>query len=168
MVKQEEKERIIDAGEHLISWTSLDKPPVERSTTWYIGFSVIGIGLLTYAVFTANYLFALLLIMLGVLFLIFGLHKPREIDVHITTDGIVYDNHFYNYRDIRDFSIIYEPPISEVIYIDTKGALTPPLRIDYSGLDPMQIRDTLLLFLDENLSREEEMLTDLAQKVYKL
>lgn len=158
----------IDAGEPLISWETWEFPPHERSTRWYTAMITIGVLLIIYAIWTSNPLFALILVMIGVMFLINSMHQPKRVAVHITTEGIVFGERFWNYDEIRDFALVYKPPIASVLYIDFKAWWLPPQGIELEGANPLMIREVLSPVLDENFAREDEVLTDIIQKVYKL
>lgn len=157
----------IDVGRILLSWETWDLPPVERSTRWYVIAAVLGIGMIIYSLLTANFLFALIIVMFAVILLMRDLRKPSRVMIAITTDGIAYHHDFYPYKDIRDFAVIYEPPISNV-YISFNNRLTPPLSISLEDTDPNEVRAQLLPFVFENLDRDNESLTDTLSRVYKL
>ncbi len=159
--------RTIDAGEGLISWEAWEFEPQTRSTRWYVAIVCIGIALIIYAILASNPIFALIILMTGVLILINSLHKPKRIQIHITTDGIVFGKQFHEYTDLKDFSIIYQPPVKK-LYIDFKRFYRPIMSIDLADVDAIAVRDTLLQFIDENIEREDQLMTDLARQSFKL
>ncbi|RMD52024.1 FUSC family protein [Candidatus Parcubacteria bacterium] len=158
----------IDVGTALMSWEAWEFPPHQRSRTWYISAFVIGLVFLIYAVWSANYIFAVIILMMGIILLINGLRKPERVHVHITDLGIVFGNHFYDYKDIKDFAIVYDPPEVKILYIDFNNIFEPLLSIPLEDADPNQVRKTLLPYVLENLEREEETLTDTVRRLYKL
>ena len=159
---------IVDAGHIEVSWQTWEYPPHERSIYWFIAAGVIGAALLVYSVVTANYLFAIIVLMMGVIMLIDGLRHPDRIDVHITDSGIVVGEEYYDFNMIKDFSIIYEPPEVKVLYVDFNNLFQPLLVVPLEDVDPNAVRDSLLPYAFENLSREEEALTDMVKRLYKL
>lgn len=158
----------VDAGEELVGWETWEFPPVERGRRWYLITVLVGGLLIAYGLWTANPLFSLIILMIGVMMLVNSTHQPKRISVHITTGGIVIGNKFHPYDDLRDFSLIYKPPYSTVLYIDFKAWMTPLRSIELENVNPLLVRDALLPVLPENLEREDELLTDLIKKVYKL
>ena len=165
---QNQSTESIDAGEQILSWDTWDSIPVERGRMWYVVFVGIGALLMTYALLTTNPLFALIVLMIGVMMLVNSTRKAKQISVHITTGGIVVGDKFHPYDELKDFSIIYKPPYSTILYIDFKAWLTPLQGVELANVDPVAVREALLPVLPENLEREDELLTDLAKKVYKL
>ena len=96
----------IDAGESLYEWEMGEFHPHERSKTWYaIAMVVVGL-MLVYAVITSNFMFAIIILMISIIFLLNNLHKPKHIAVHLTDKGLVVDEEFHPYKDIKDFSVI--------------------------------------------------------------
>ncbi len=158
----------IDAGDALISWKTWEFEPFNRGVRWYVYACIIGIVLMVYAVLTVNPIFALIILMTGVLVLLNSFRKPKRIQIHITNAGVVIGEDFHEYKDLKDFSIVYDPPVTTVMYIDFQSIWKPLISINFEQTDPIFIRDTLLHFIDENLEREEERLSDLVQKVHKI
>lgn len=165
---QTSEENTIDAGVPMMSWESWEFPFVERSKRWYIIASAIGLFLILYAVFTANFIFGVIVLMFAVITLIQDLKKPNRIQVHITSKGLVFGEQFFSFEDIRDFSLAYDPPMLNNLYISFHGRFQPMLSISLEDLNPNEVRNTLLPFVFENLEREGESLTDVLRRVYKL
>jgi hypothetical protein len=162
------EEEAIDAGTPILSWETWEFPLVERSKRWYIAASAIGLFLILYALFTANFIFGVIVLMFAVITLLRDLKKPSRIPVHITTAGLVFGNDFYKFDEIRDFSLTYDPPEVQNLYVSFHGRLQPILSIDLEDMNPNEVRQTLLPFVFENLEREGESLTDVLRRVYKL
>ena len=157
-----------DAGESLFTWKTWEYPPFERSVRWYLIASILAVALIAYSVYTENYLFAIIILMIGVLVLITSLRHPEKIDVHITSLGLVLGDDFHSYKEIKDFSIIYEPPAVKLLYIDFQSRLHPMVAIPIEDADPNLIREVLLPYVFENIDRESEGLTELVRRVYKI
>lgn len=158
----------IDAGVPIMSWESWEFPLVERSKRWYILASFAGLFLILYAVFTANFIFGVIVLMFAVITLIQDLKKPNRVQVHITSKGLVFGDQFFAFADIRDFSLTYDPPTLNTLYVAFHGRLQPMLSIGLEELNPNDVRKTLLPYIFENLEREGESLTDVLRRVYKL
>lgn len=158
----------IDAGAAILSWDTWEYPPVERSRRWYVIASVIGIGLLLYALMSANFVFAVIILMFAVIQLMKELRKPARVQIHITNAGVVFGNDFYPYENIRDFSIVYFPPEVKTLYIAFNGFMSPTLTVPLEDVDPNEVRQSLLPYALENMNRDREYLTDLISRLYKL
>lgn len=171
MPKRVEKQREIEeieVGDEIISWETWEYPPYDRSRWWYAIAGLIGSSLIIYAVLTANFLFAIIVLMMGVITLVNSLKQPDRIAVYITTHGVAIGQEFYPYKEIKDFSIIYEPPEVKLIYLDFLGVLRPTLGIPLEDTDPNLVREALLPYAFENLEREDENLTDMVRRLYKI
>ncbi len=158
----------IDAGRVILSWETWEFLPVERSVRWYVIAAVAGLGMLVYAVLTANFIFALIIIMFAVIMVLRDLKKPGKVTAAITSEGVAFDNEFYPYSDIKDFSVIYEPPQVNTLYLGFNSRISPSLSIPLGDLDPNKVRAELLPFIFENLDRDSESLTNVLTRVYKL
>jgi hypothetical protein len=157
----------IDVGNALLSWESWDRPPMERSKTWYAIAGTIGVLLIAWSIWQENYLFAIIVVMTAVILLFGQLIPPNRISVHITDLGVVYGDTFYPFEDLRDFSIVYKPPV-KTLYISFYKSIRPMIAVPIEDADPNALREALLPYVFENLEREEELLTDTIRRVYKL
>ncbi len=158
----------VDAGDELISWETWEFPQHERSKQWYVITAIISVGLIIYAIMTANFVFAIIILMMGVVMLINSLRKPERVRVYITTLGVVVGNEFHSYKEIKDFSIIYEPPDVKILYVDFVSRWHALISVPLEDVNPNDVRASLLPYAFENIEREEESLTDLVSRLYKL
>ncbi len=158
----------IDAGDILLWWKSWEYPPVERPTKWYAVAAGIGLGCLLYAMMTANFVFALIVIMFAAIVMVRDMRKPQKTTTYITSEGVVFNEQLYRFKDIQDFSIVYEPPEVKNLYLSFNRAFRPVLSIPLEEANPNIVRASLLPFIYENLARESESLTDTLRRVYKL
>lgn len=165
---QEEEHEHIDVGNVITTWETWEYPPTERSTGWYVAAGSIGLAMLLYALITANFVFALILLMFAVILLMRDLKKPARVRAYVTTSGVVLGDEFYPYEKIKDFSISYAPPDIKYLYVSFQGRLQPTLSIHLDEANPNDVRRALLPYVFENLDREGESLTDTLRRVYKL
>ncbi|HBR80651.1 MAG: hypothetical protein UW63_C0092G0002 [Candidatus Uhrbacteria bacterium GW2011_GWF2_44_350] len=165
---EEENKFPIELGEVMVAWEVDEYPNHDRSRVWYVLGAIIGVVLIVYAIATANFLFAVIILMSGIIMLLSTFQAPDKIEVAITTSGIMVGEAFFNYKDVKDFSIVYEPPEVKTLYFDFQKPWQPLVSIPLESNDPNQIRECLLPFCLENLERSEETLTDVVRRVYKL
>ena len=91
-----------------------------------------------------------------------------EVEFKITEDGISINQKFYNYQDIQNFFIIYEPPEVKTLYFEPKSIISPRIPVALEDQDPVKIRELLLQYLDEDLDREDEPVSDQTSRLFKL
>lgn len=158
----------LEIGRPIVEWEVDEYPRHVRSKYWFIIGGVVGVGLIIYAMATANFLFAVIVLMLGVITLLSTFLPPDRVPVLVTTTGVVVGDMYYDYEAIRDFSIAYEPPEIKYLYIEFFSPWQPLLSIPLEDMDPNEVRENLLPFCVENLDRTDESLTDVMRRLYKL
>lgn len=140
----------------LLQWDAPEFQQVARPQQWYILFALAGIGLVIYAIFTANYLFALLIVILAIVLNQYFNRKPDTIKVGITREGIVVNNRFYAYdADLASFWILYNPPELKTINFAHRSSVQPDIVIQLEDQNPLKIREILLNYLPEDIEKEE-------------
>jgi len=158
----------INFGEVLFGWEINEYEQHERDKRWYILMGVLSFFLLLYAVLTANYLFALVLVLFGVILFLQDMKEPVRLPFAITETGIILGNRYYSFSELQNFWIIYDPPMVKNLYFSTNNVLKHRLSVPLMDSDPIPIRDYLLEFLEENLEEEEEPLSEKLARNFKL
>ena len=158
----------INIGSPQLEWEVDEYPMHQRSKLWYILAAVIGVALIVYAVATANFLFAVIILMVGVITLLSSFVPPDRVPVLITNTGVVVSDMYYDFQAIKDFSIAYDPPHVKNLYFEFHSPWQPLLTVPLDDMDPNEVRELLLPYCLENLQRVEENLTDVLRRLYKL
>ncbi|MEK7665365.1 MAG: hypothetical protein AAB337_00610 [Patescibacteria group bacterium] len=155
-------------GTSIVSWETWEYPKYQRSRFWYVAMGIIGTALLLFSVFSGSFMFAVIILMIGIIFFLSHLREPARIMVHITTTGILIGRSFYDFHELKDFSIVYRPQDVRLLYLDFVSAFHPLTSISLDEADPNIIRTALIPFVLEDLDRTDETLTDLIARLYKL
>lgn len=151
---------IASVGNTLHQWSVTEYDQHDRTPFWYVFMITIGIFLVGFGIFTGNFLFSLIIILFAIILFLQSQQSSIEISVLITDVGVVISDRFYNYSELREFFIIYQPPEVKSLYIETSGLWHPKLRIPLYDQNPVEIRHTLQNYLIENIEKDEEPLSD--------
>ena len=155
-------------GDILHAWQVKEYEQHDRSVMWYILMSSISLLLVLYGMFSGNFLFSLVIILAGIIFFIQSNHEPQQVPFFIAELGVGIGNRFYKYSELDNFYIIYRPNEIQMLFIETKSAIRPLLRVPLNDTNPLEIRDTLDNYLDEDFEREQEPLSDAIGRNWKL
>jgi hypothetical protein len=166
--REQENQEGVQIGRSLVAWEADEYPRQQRSARWYAIMGAIALACIIYAVLTANFLFAVIILMIGIITLLTSFQEPERIQIIITTTGIVIGDNYFEYRSVKDFSIVYQPPEVKTLYMTFKSVLQPLLVVPLEDADPNVVRDSLLPYCIEDLARTQERLTDTLRRVYKL
>ncbi len=163
----EVEEAIISAQDHFV-WEAPSHTYHERTSGWYLAASIVALLFVAYAVWTANFLFAFIILLMAMLVVLGGTEKPHQVLCQIGDTGIVWAGKLHPYNDIEQFAVVYQPPIAKVLYIDFNSTLKPRLRIPLEDQDPLDVRNHLLQYLTEDLDLQSEHLSDIVARVLKI
>ncbi|MBU1131887.1 hypothetical protein KKC32_01360 [Patescibacteria group bacterium] len=156
-----------DIGSIYEEWTFFENVREKRSRVWYFIVSLVLGLLILYAVLTMNFLFAIILVLAALIFIVQFFEHPKSLQVRIGEDGIILDNRFYSYRDLKSFWIIYEPPMSKYLYIDFKNQMKKSLSIPLESANPLKVREALLNYLGEDLTRDDEESEEILSAMFR-
>ncbi|MFZ6015316.1 MAG: hypothetical protein ACOYUZ_03085 [Patescibacteria group bacterium] len=149
-------------------WEMPEHEHYHRSNTWYLIVSLIALASVIYGIWSTNYLFALIILISAVVLILAGNDEPGDVLVQIGNNGIVVNGEFVDFDKLFDFSIIYHPPHTKLLYIERKHSFKPRLKLYLEDQDPIAIREHLLQYLPENLALREEHLSDIVGRLLRI
>jgi len=160
-------EQIVNAQDRFV-WEASSWEKVERGPRWFWGMCALAVAFTLYAIFTANYLFAFIILISVVILLLTDKQDPHRVLIQIGENGAVYDGAFYPFEELSDFAVIYEPPQTKILYLEPKQVWRPRLRIPLEEQDPLELREYLKKHLDEDLALHEEHFSDILGRLLKM
>ncbi len=152
----------------LKTWTFSEYTKHSRGVFWYVGALGISALLFLYSFKHDNFLFAIIIVM--VLLIIFNSHnrEPLKIKFSITNQGIWLNQKFYSYKDLNSFWIVYNPPKVKKLYFEKNNMLKTHLVVPLEDVPYLEVREILSSFLEEDLDKEGESLTEILGRALKL
>lgn len=158
----------LNQGRAFAAWTIPEYTQHERNRTWYWTAGIVAAVLLVYSVWTANFLFAVLILLTGIILYVQHNERPALLMVQLRSDGVQVGEGNYSFKDLKSFWIIYEPPEVKTLYFDFSSNWLPRLPVPLQDEDPVAIRRFLVQYLPEDLSREGEPTSDALSRIFKL
>ncbi len=159
--------RNMDYGALLVGWKIPEYTKHERGRSWYIWAGIVFALLLLFAIYTLDFLFAVILVLAAVIIFVRAREEPMEIDFNVFEKGVAVGRKFHTWKDFICFYIIYEPPEVKNLYFDLKG-LRSRLSIPLKNQNPLKVREALLKYLTENLDEEREPLSEEYERFLKI
>jgi hypothetical protein len=147
-----------------LRWEALEFKTHERTNFWYIGFAVIAIALIAYAIFTHNLLTTLTFIVLAAVWLIYSLQTPRIAEHELSPAGIRINRSLFPYKNIKKFWIIYSNE-NKTLNFETTAYLNNRISLQLGNQNPTAIKQFLKTYLPEDLNMEESLTDVLARKI---
>jgi len=123
---------------------------------------------MAYAIWTANFLFAFIILLMAILLILVGNKDPEKILVQVGDNGIVWNGRLMLYQDLDRFGIVYQPPYAKVLYIESKSAVVPRLRVELEDQDPIALRNHLRQYVKENLDLQNEYFSDIVARLLRI
>lgn len=158
----------VNIGNIIYEWWVREYEQHDRSRRWYIVSGLIGLALIVFALFTANYIFAVLIVLFAIVLYLHELQEPLEVYFAITDVGIVLGRKFYRFSELSNFWIIYNPPEVKSLYFTLGNVLKHRLQVPLTEVNPVELREYLMQYLEEDLSQEDEPASDKLARVFKI
>ncbi|MEI7620574.1 MAG: hypothetical protein WCJ57_03320 [Candidatus Falkowbacteria bacterium] len=152
-----------------IAWEIPEYEKHEKNRNWYIIAGVIALALIAYAVFTRNYLFALIIVIIAFIIITRDGQDPIVVTFSIEPTGVGVGQRFYSYDTFKDFAVVYRPKDNiKGLYLNFKNTMRPHLSIPLKDANPVEVRNYLVRFLAEDLERNDAPLSEGLSKALKL
>lgn len=152
-----------------IKWKIPEYNKHKRTKLWYFNAIIVAIALLVFSFLTANFLFALIIVITGVIVILNDGRDPQKVKIVIDGEGIYIGKRFYDYDEFRNFSMVYKPKRDiKNIYFEYKNKTKQRISIPLMDNNPLIVRDFLLRYLDEDLDRTDEPLSEALARFLKL
>ncbi|MBN1326127.1 hypothetical protein JW977_04095 [Candidatus Falkowbacteria bacterium] len=156
-----------DYGQVFFQWEIPEFIKQQRSLLWYLAAVIVGLGIIIYSIFTVNYLFALIIILATFIIFLKDYVSPGILLFQITEDGIFIGNQFISYDRMKNFYIIYDPPVVKKLFFRLKG-FYPIISIPLENKNPLLIRKKLLEYLKEDVEKKHQSIDDQLENIFKL
>ncbi|NUM25547.1 MAG: hypothetical protein HUU49_02870 [Candidatus Buchananbacteria bacterium] len=167
MENQGQNQEQKDYGQVHFSWQFHEFAQHERSKSWYFWAGAAVVFLVGYSIISSNFLFGLIII-IAALTIVMLQRNNQEIEFKIAEDGIVVGKKFYEYKRLKNFYIIFNPPEVKTLYFEPKSFFEPRIPVALNDQDPVKIREVLLQYLEEDIDREDEPVSDQTSRMLKL
>ena len=149
-----------DAQEHQdtpegggISWTASEFIVREKKSSWYLLLIMVTVIIASLMfLLTREIISAVAVIMLALLFGIYGNAKPRSLQYGVDEKGITVDKKHYTYETFRGAEMIKDGTIPEISFIPTRR-IAVPLTIYYPIEREQEILHLVGTFLPVDIKR---------------
>ena len=156
-------------SDDILSWEVREYEKHNRRKSWYIIAIATTFLLLLYSFFTSNFLFAVIIIIVSLIVIMNDGHIPETVKISLTDEGIIVGRKFYDYDEIKNFTIIYKPRLEvKNLYFEFKNVFRHRLSISLEKMNPIAIRENLLKYLPENHDRINPPLSEGLANFFKL
>ena len=157
-----------DIGSVHISWSFPEYIREQKSKLWYVLVFVSLTAMIVYAIVTVNYLFAVILLLSAFTIVFQYFQATREIPVTIGEDGIIVDKSFYPYKVFAGFWLAYNPPEVKFLYLEFKNSIRKALPVPLEQMNPLEVREALLNYIQEDLEKDEEDFDETFSRMIKI
>jgi hypothetical protein len=148
-----------------ISWMSPEFRDYQKHPLWFVTFALVTALLVMYGIYTKSWTTSLAFLLMGIMGVVYASQKPRLLKVKVSGAGVQLQNLLYNYRIIKKFWIVYNPPEVKTLYLETSAYLNSIVKIELGNQDPTQLRNYLKQYLEEDLDQQESIVDIISRKL---
>jgi hypothetical protein len=163
-----EVEQALVLSQDKFVWETPAYVQYERGPGWYLVMGVVALFFVAYAVWAGNFLFAFLILLMAIILALTGNDQPKTILVQIGDHGVVWGGKLILFQDMDSFAIVYQPPLSKVLYLEPRSPFSPRLRVELEDEDPIALRLHLKQYLQEDLDLQSEHLSDIVARLLRI
>ncbi len=139
-----------------------------RGTRWYVVAIIVASAFIIYALITANFLFAVLVVIISFIIFLHDLREPTQHSCFLTEAGVCIDDDFHPYSSFEGFWMVFEPPRIKNLYLDFNGILRSYISIPLGDADPVEVRRWMRRVVMENLEHNDEPFGEQIGRLFKI
>ncbi len=144
-----------------LEWKALEYEYMHKSPDWFWALGIIAIAAAANSIIFSNILFAIVILIGAFTLGIHSVKRRNTIYFKINTRGIVINKKLYPFTALESFWVEYDDEhVQPKLLIKSKKLLAPHIVIPIEEISPLEVRDFLLDYLEE-----EEDSESLAQKI---
>lgn len=146
------KEQEMADKNRVVSWTGSEFIANHKNSKWFLSFfGILALGVAIIFILTRDYISAVSVAVVGILFAFLANHKPRQLLYKIDNSGISIGSKFYPFEQFKSFSLAQDGAIG---YVD----LMPMKRFmpDISIYFPPKEMEQVVAILSDHLPHHED------------
>jgi hypothetical protein len=148
-----------------ITWQAPEYQEYRKHPLWFIGFGLVMALLVLYGIYTKSWTTAIMFGMFAFVGLIYASQKPKTIIIKLSGTGVQVHTQQIDYRAIRKFWVVYNPPVIRCLYLETTSYLNPIVKIELANQDPRMVKSFLSKYVEEDLDGMESLVDVVARKM---
>ena len=92
----------------IVNWEAQEYIARDKNAGWYLGLTVVGIGLSALAIWLQQWTFLALIIVSIVAVLVYSLRPPRMLHYSLSSKGLSEGNRLYSFDQFKSFGVLRE------------------------------------------------------------
>ena len=160
-----QKRDLPDKNEVVFEWKALDFIKTKKTKNWYAGLIVISGGLMSFAIYSANWMFALVIAVGASTIVILNNTRPKQIKFALHNDGVFIQDRLYKYSDLKSFWILNLPGNQKELIVTSKKIAVPQLKMPLGNIDPEEIKKEISKYIPAEEDPQESTSDILARLI---
>ncbi len=148
----------------IIQWDAPEYYHQPRSADWFWSYGIIVISVAVLSVLFSNVLFAIFIILIGILAGYYAARTPDIIHCELQPLGILAGTMFYDYNDIKSFWVDDNHPHTKIVLLSKKILSTHIIIPVDDATHPIEIIEYLLPHIPQ-VKGEETFLHKLMEQI---
>jgi hypothetical protein len=132
-----------------LSWEAPAHEHTERSNDWYWALGVLAVAGAVISLLLGNPLFSVIIALAALSLGMLAARGPRSYQIELDPRGITVDDSLYLFRSLESFWIDTETRDTPHLILTSRAVLVPQLVLPLAGVDPHDVRDILIRYIEE-------------------
>lgn len=156
-----------DFDSPLYEWRAPAWHPHQRGVFWLFCVILFFVGLFLYALESGSVSMAVAVIVLAAVYYLANQEPASFLTIKISRAGIKIGKRIYPYAKIKDFWLIYEPPVVKELHLSLTSGAPRVITVLLAEADQELISHLLSHYVNEREGKQES-LTDIFARAFKL
>jgi uncharacterized membrane protein YobD (UPF0266 family) len=149
--------------ETIIEWEAPEFRHYPKNVAWFLIFGIVVAVIIIYQIFQKDWFGAISILIIAFFFAAFALHKPKIVNIRISTEGLHINDTFIPYNQIKQFWVVNNDN-HRTLNIETTAYLNHLLAIELHEQDADEVQEILQELLPENEESDETFVQRIAHR----
>jgi len=147
-----------------LSWEASEFRHYPKNFAWYITMGVIVLLILVFEVLQKDFFGAISLGVIAIFIIIFAMHRPKQIKISLSSEGIHIERSFIPYAQMKYFWVVNNET-HKTLNIETTAYINRTILVELENQDPDEVREVMLQEVPEHSSTEETFIQRLIHRL---
>lgn len=143
----------------IMQWDIPEYHKYQHGRLWYLAITVGVLAVIGYAMYSHNYVLAVLTVLLAAIIAMHEVRDPKTIRFGLTAHGLFLDERVVPYTRLSRFWVVGDEDVTAPVflYFDFRGAMRPRFAVPIAADSVDDVREVLAEFVPEDENEDYHM-----------
>jgi hypothetical protein len=147
-----------------LSWEAAEFRHYPKNFAWYITMGIIVLLIVAFELLQKDFFGAISLAVIAIFIIVFAMHRPAQIKISLSSEGVHIERSFVPYAQMKYFWIV-DNEDHKTLNIETTAYINRTILVELGDQNSDEVREVMLQEVPEHSSTEETFVQRLIHRL---